>query len=121
MSELGKIKILNYHAEHGRSGYTVKCECGRVQFVYCWSGVKKCECGRLLHIRYSPEGRDIVVTPADLGIRFEPSVRVAAPCSTCGKEIHYVHGMGWSHEGDKDLDHPALPVPDKIKRLEERI
>jgi hypothetical protein len=121
MSELGKFKHLGYHPQPcGRSYHRVKCECDRIVDIYAWRGTKKCDCGRVLSIRYSHEAKEIVVTAEDLGIKPVPQVKVTAPCITCGKEIHYVHGMGWSHEGDRDFDHPALPVPDRIKRTEEK-
>lgn len=119
MSAFGKIKILSYHPEHGKSYYRVKCECGRIVDVYCWSGSKKCDCGRILSLKYSPEGREISVTPRELGIPEQKRTKVTAPCMTCGKEIHFVEGIGWSHLGEKEFDHPALPVYNKIKRIEE--
>jgi len=120
MSELGKFKHLGYHPQPcGRSYHRVKCECGRIVFIYAWRGTKKCPCGRVLSVKYSPEGKLIVSELPQP--KPQPRVTVTAPCITCGKEIHYVQGMGWSHEGDKDFDHPALPVPDKIKRTEEKV
>jgi hypothetical protein len=122
MSVIGNFKYLGYHPQPcGRSYHRVKCECGRIVDIFAWRGVKKCECGRLLSIRYSPEGRGIQVTDRELGIVEIKPIVVTAPCITCSQEIHYVHGVGWCHEGaeeGKEFDHPALPVPDKIKREE---
>ena len=117
MSELGKFKHLGYHPlSCGRSYHKVKCECGRIEYIFAWRGTKKCECGKILNMKYSPEGKDIAVTAADLGIMPVPQVKVTAPCNDCGKEIHYVHGVGWCHSEGAEFDHVALPVSSKIKR-----
>lgn len=117
MSQLGKFKHLGYFPHPcGRTYHRVKCECGRIVRIYAWRGCKKCECGKLLNIIYSPEGRDIVVTKEDLGIVEQKQQHVTAPCTTCGKLLHYVHGVGWCHCEGKEFDHVGLPMPDKIKR-----
>lgn len=120
MSELGKVAFLEYFsAPHGCSTVKVKCECGSIQYIYVWRGVKKCECGKILSVRHSPEGKDIIVTPEDLGIVKQRPLNVTAFCTSCGREIVYVHGIGWKHSPatveDSKEDHPALPVPDKIR------
>jgi len=140
---------LSYHPSHGQSTYTVACSnCGHVFQIYVWSfhgcGKKCPECKQFYsfydmqkpeRIKYKGawaysvgkwilvllNGRWITVDPEheDLGIVKQKTVQVTAPCSTCGKELHYVEGMGWSHSGNEELDHPALPVPDQLKRTEE--
>jgi len=121
MSELGKCRSLGYYPEpNGRSYYRVKCECGRIVYIYAWRGTKKCDCGKVLSIKYSPSGRDIPVSDSDLLLDKFKSTVITAPCVSCGKELHYVHGVGWSHDGSKEFDHPAIPVPDSIRRRQER-
>jgi hypothetical protein len=49
-SKIAKAEILNYYPEHGRSHYAVRCECGQLTELYCWSGSKRCpNCSKVIH------------------------------------------------------------------------
>jgi len=49
LAQFARYTVLYYTPEHGRSRYTVRCECGKETEVYCWAGCKKCpNCGKML-------------------------------------------------------------------------
>lgn len=52
--KVAQAENLGYYPAHGKSSYKLRCECGEISHVYCWSGSKRCRnCYKLLHLKLS--------------------------------------------------------------------
>jgi hypothetical protein len=117
MTEYARFRYIYYISEaNGRSQDKVKCECGRIVYVYRWRGEKKCDCGKIIntHAGALHEDESIPLTLEDRGIHKTPHVKVTAVCSGCGEIIEW--DQGWSHKEEKN--HAALPLCRTIHKEE---